>query len=80
MSVLVGWRCSKRSKRALADNLFLRYIIDMKLVYDSRGKVPRFVVHDDAVVNQYTGDEVEYTGDWFPAYLKLYLKYRKDRL
>lgn len=52
----------------------------MKLVYDSRGKVPRFVVHDDAVVNQYTGDEVEYTGDWFPAYLKLYLKYRKDRL
>ena len=52
----------------------------MKIVYDSRGKTPRFVVHKDLVVNQYTGDEVAYTGDWMPAYLKLYRKYKKDGL
>lgn len=51
-----------------------------ELVFDKRGKMPRFVVFDDSVVNQYTGDEVEYTNDWLPAYIQLYKKYRKDGL
>lgn len=51
-----------------------------ELVYDSRGKLPRFVVFKDAVVNQYTGDEVAYVGEWFDAYLELYLKYKKEGL
>lgn len=43
-----------------------------KIVYDSRGKIPRFVVHEDVVVNQQEGGEVSYTDKWMPAYIKLY--------
>lgn len=52
----------------------------MQLVYDTRGRLPRFVVHSNVVVNQYTGDSVAYSKDWMPAYIKLYVKYKKDGL
>lgn len=51
-----------------------------ELVYDNRGKLPRFVIFEDVVVNQRTGDSVAYAGDWIPAYLNLYRKYKKDGL
>lgn len=49
-------------------------------VYDSRDKKPRFVVFSDAVVNQYTGQEVSYKSNWVPAYKKLYKQYKVDGL
>lgn len=52
----------------------------MQLVYDNRGKLPRFVIFDCEVVNQRTGERVAYVGDWMPAYLELYSKYEKDGL
>jgi SH3-like domain-containing protein len=42
-----------------------------ELVLDQQGKVPRFVVFKDAVVNQREGGEQAYTLDWMPAYIKL---------
>lgn len=50
-----------------------------ELVYDDRGKLPRFVVFEDAVVNQRTGEEIHYTDNWFPAYRSLYIKYRSTK-
>lgn len=43
-----------------------------QLVCDSLGKLPSFVVFEDAVVNQREGGEEAYVGDWRPAYIKLY--------
>lgn len=47
-----------------------------QLVYDSQGKLPRFVVFKDAVVNQLEGGEEAYVGDWRPAYINLYKQWR----
>jgi SH3-like domain-containing protein len=47
-----------------------------ELVYDSRGKLPRFVVFKDAVVNQREVGEEPYVGDWRPAYIKLHKQWK----
>ena len=48
-----------------------------KPVYDDRGKLPRFLILDDAVINQYTLEVAHYEHDWLPAYENLYRKYKQ---
>jgi SH3-like domain-containing protein len=48
-----------------------------ELVLDQQGKVPRFVIFEDAVVNQHEGGEQAYTVDWMPAYINLYKQCRR---
>lgn len=50
------------------------------MVRDSSGKIPRFVIFKDCVVNQHTGVQVSYTKDWVPAYIELFNQYLKDGL
>lgn len=50
------------------------------IVYDKNGRMPRFVVFEDAVVNQHTGQEITYSDNWMSAYCVLYVKYKKDGL
>jgi SH3-like domain-containing protein len=47
-----------------------------ELVLDQRGKAPRFVIFEDAVVNQREGGEQAYTVDWLPAYINLYKQWK----
>jgi SH3-like domain-containing protein len=47
-----------------------------ELVLDQRGKIPRFVVFKDVVVNQREGGEQPYKTDWRPAYIKLYKQWK----
>jgi hypothetical protein len=47
-----------------------------ELVLDQRGKIPRFVVFKDVVVNQLEGGNQPYTGDWLPAYKYLYKQWK----
>lgn len=47
-----------------------------QLVLDQRGKVPRFVVFSDAVVNQLEGGEQPYKDDWLPAYKHLHKQWK----
>jgi hypothetical protein len=49
-------------------------------VLDARGKIPRFLVLTDGVINQRTLDSVKYQDDWVPAYKQLHRKYIKDGL
>lgn len=53
----------------------------INLVYDSNGKLPRFVIHENKVVNQRPGEyeEVAYTKDWLPAYIYLLKRYRSRK-
>lgn len=48
------------------------------IVLDDRGKTPRFVIFQDAVVNQKEGGKEPYTTDWLPAYIKLYKKWKDN--
>jgi SH3-like domain-containing protein len=50
-----------------------------ELVLDQRGKVPRFVIFEDAVVNQRDGREQAYTVDWVPAYITLRKQWKREQ-
>jgi SH3-like domain-containing protein len=50
-----------------------------ELVLDKNGKVPRFVVFKDAVVNQREGGEQAYTLDGVPAYIKLHRQWKRGQ-
>ena len=47
-----------------------------ELVLDQRGKIPRFVVFKDAVVNQREGGEQSYKTNWMPAYITLHKQWK----
>lgn len=51
-----------------------------ELVLDKNGKVPRFVVFKDAVVNQREGGELAYQVDWKPAFIYLHRKWKRERV
>jgi hypothetical protein len=47
-----------------------------ELVYDAHGKLPRFVIFEDVVVNQREGGEEACAGDWRSAYLNLHKQWK----
>lgn len=50
------------------------------MIKDVRGKTPRFVIFEEYVQNQFSGERIAYTNDWMPAYKQLLAKYRKGRI